>query len=312
MKSKVTPYIALFIGVFALSTSAIFVRLADAPSAIIAFYRLFFTALMLLPFLVFNKSAKSELKSLSKKDWLIGALSGVFLSMHYVLWFESLRFTSVASSTVIVTLQPLFSIVGGFFIFKERIGKKAIFGSFIAIVGCMIIGWGDFQISSEALFGDILAFVAAGIITAYFFVGQHLRKRLSAIPYSLIGYVSSSIFLAIYAYMQGASFVDYSPKTWQMFIGLAFVATILGQFIFNWLLKWLSTTVISMSIMGETIGAVVLSYFILNEAITLKQGVGIFIILLGIGIFLYNNRSVEDKSATVEEFIDTEEASRSI
>ncbi|MGB3368768.1 MAG: DMT family transporter [Acidaminobacteraceae bacterium] len=296
MKSKVTPYIALFIGVFALSTSAIFVRLADAPSAIVAFYRLFFTAIMLMPFLIFNKSAKSELKSLSKKDWLIGALSGVFLSMHYVLWFESLKYTSVASSIVIVTLQPLFSIVGGFFIFKERIAKKAIFGSFIAIVGSMIIGWGDFQISNEALFGDLLAFIAAGIITAYFFTGQHLRKNLSVISYSLIGYVSSSIFLAIYAYVQGASFTNYPLKTWQLFIGLAFVATILGQFTFNWLLKWLSTTVISMSIMGETIGAVLLSYFILNESITIKQAFGIMFILVGIGIFLYNNRNVEDKS----------------
>lgn len=304
MKSKVTSYIALFIGVLALSTSAIFVRLADAPSSIIAFYRLFFTAIMLIPFLIFNKSSLEELKTLSKKDCLIGAFSGLFLSMHYVLWFESLRFTSVASSTVIVTLQPLFSIVGGFFIFKERVSRKALFGSFIAILGCMIIGWGDFQVSSEALFGDVLAFIAAAIITAYFFTGQHLRKKLSAVPYSLIGYVSSSIFLAIYAYSQGASFTDYPLGTWKVFLGIAFVATILGQFIFNWLLKWLSTTVISMSIMGETIGAAILSYFILNESITSKQGLGIIVILIGIGIFLYNNREIDaDENILKESYV---------
>ena len=45
------------------------------------------------------------------------------------------------------------------------------------------------------------------------------------------------------------------------FIGLAFIATILGQTIFNWLLKWMSATVISMSILGETIGTCMLAYF---------------------------------------------------
>jgi len=294
MKVRVVSYIAVFIGVFSLSTSAVFVRLADAPSAITAFYRLFFTVLMLFPFLAFNKKNRDELISLSKKEWLLGILSGVFLALHYVLWFESLRYTSVASSTVIVTLQPLFSIAGGFFLFKERISKKALFGCFIAIIGCMIIGWGDLQVSKQALFGDLLAFVAAGIITAYFFMGQYLRKSLSVVPYSMLGYASSAFFLAIYAYSQHVPFLDYSTQTWKMFIALAFVATILGQFIFNWLLKWLSTTVISMSIMGETIGASFLSYIVLKEAISLQQGVGIVTILIGIATFLLNATTQEE------------------
>jgi len=296
MKVRFITYFALFIGVLSLSTSAIFVRLANAPSSIAAFYRLFFTVLMLFPFLAFNKSNREELLLLSKKEWSLGILSGLFLALHYVLWFESLRYTSVASSTVIVTLQPLFSIVGGFFLFKERISKKALMGCFIAIIGCMIIGWGDFQVSSQALFGDLLAFIAAGVITAYFFTGQYLRKNLSVVPYSMLGYTSSAVFLALYAMSQQVSFFSYSTQVWGLFIGLAFVATILGQFIFNWLLKWLSTTVISMSIMGETIGAACLSYLILNESISLLQATGIVIILLGIGIFLLNSAKSDASS----------------
>ena len=187
--------------------------------------------------------------------------------------------------------------LGGYFLFNERVGKKGILGALIAIGGCFVIGWGDFQISSQALFGDVLAFIAAGIITAYFLAGQHLRKKLSAIPYSLIGYVSSSIFLAAYSYIGGASFVGYDKNTWYMFIGIAIIATILGQFIFNGLLKWLSTTIISMSIMGESIGAALLSYFIIGEAISFKQGVGIVFILIGIGIFLYNSGSMGNNTS---------------
>lgn len=286
MKSPILSYAILFFGVFALSTSAIFVKLADAPAAIVAFYRLFFATIMLVPFLLISKKNRNELYSLSKKQWGLGLLSGIFLAAHYVLWFESLHYTSVASSTVIVTLQPLFSMIGGYFLFKERFSKGAVVGCLIAIVGSIVIGWQDFQISGQALFGDILAFIAAGIITAYFFVGQHVRKKLSLVPYSVISYGSSSLFLGIFAYSQKTSFFNYSAQTWWSFIGLALIATILGQTIFNWLLKWLSTSVISMSILGETIGTCILAYYILDEVISLQQGIGIVLILIGLALFL--------------------------
>ncbi|PEM44220.1 DMT family transporter [Bacillus toyonensis] len=286
MKSPIFSYFILFFGVFALSTSAIFVKLADAPAAIIAFYRLLFATVILLPLLLFNKRNRNELKTLSKKQWGFGFLSGLFLAAHYVLWFESLRYTSVASSTVIVTLQPLFSMIGGYFLFKERFTKGAVIGCFIAISGSIVIGWQDFQISGDALYGDILAFMAAGIITAYFFISQHIRKDLSLIPYSVISYGSSACFLGIFAYIQQQSFIHYATQTWLSFIGLAFIATILGQTIFNWLLKWMSATVISMSILGETIGTCVLAYFILSETITLQQALGISIIFIGLTLFL--------------------------
>ena len=286
MKSPILSYCILFFGVFALSTSAIFVKLADAPAAISAFYRLFFAALILLPLLLFNKNNRNEIKTVTRRQWGFGFISGLFLAAHYVLWFESLQYTSVASSTVIVTLQPLFSMMGGYFLFKERFTKGAIIGCLIAISGSIVIGWQDFQISGEALYGDILAFIAAGIITAYFFISQHVRKDVSLIPYSVISYGSSACFLGIFAYMQNESFIHYSTQTWLCFIGLAFVATILGQTIFNWLLKWMSATVISMSILGETIGTCILAYFILNEAISIQQALGISIIFIGLVLFL--------------------------
>ncbi|MFK9090950.1 DMT family transporter [Bacillus salipaludis] len=290
MKSPLISYMTLFFGVFALSTSAIFVKLADAPATITAFYRMFFATVMLLPFLLVNKKNRKELCLLSKNQWGLGLLSGVFLGAHYVLWFESLNYTSVASSTVIVTLQPLFSMTGGYFLFKERFSKGAVMGCLVAIAGSIVIGWQDFQISGQALFGDILAFIAAGVITAYFFIGQHVRKKLSLVSYSIIGYGSSILFLGVFAFSQQTPFFDYSVQTWWSFIGLAFFATILGQTIFNWLLKWLSTSVISMSILGETIGTCILAYLILDEVISLQQGIGIALILIGLASFLIQQR----------------------
>ena len=290
MKSKSAPYIILFFAVFFLSTSAIFVKIASAPASITAFYRLLFTALALLPFLIFKRENREELKRLTGKQWKLGVLSGFLLAVHYVLWFESLNYTSVASSTVIVCLQPLFALIGGFFIFREKYSKLALSGCLIAIFGSAVIGWGDFQVSDAALIGDIMALVAAAIIAGYFMVGQYVRKALTVIPYSVLSFGSGALFLALYSLGTGVSFTGYPSKTWGAFAGLAFMATILGQFIFTWLLKWLSASIISMSILGEAVGTCILSYFILSERITLQQGTGILIILAGLGLFLSQSK----------------------
>ena len=287
MQTGIMHYLTLFLGVFALSTSAIFVKLAGAPSSITAFYRLFFALLFLLPLLLLDKAYWQDLRSLSRRQWQTGLLSGLFLAIHYILWFESLNYTSVASSTVIVTLQPLFSFVGSYFLFKERFSTGAIISSIVALIGSFIIAWGDFQISMQALYGDLLAFIAAGFITAYFFIGQHMRQKLAVVPYSILGYAASAFFLAVYALSQQLSFIDYSQSTWTAFLGIAFISTILGQMLLNWLLKWLSTSVISMSILGETIGTCILAYFILGEIITLRQGIGIIVTLFGLGLFMF-------------------------
>ena len=180
--------IFLLIGVTALSMSAIFARLANAPSSITAFYRLLFSFIIILPVLLIRNL--EELKKVNKKDFLLSLISGISLAAHYSLWFQSLKYTSVASSTVIVTLQPLFSIVAGYFIFKERYTKLAILGFIIAIIGSVIIGWGDFQVSTTALIGDVLAFISAGLISTNFLLGQYIRKRLSALTYTGITYYS--------------------------------------------------------------------------------------------------------------------------
>ncbi|WP_295154921.1 DMT family transporter [uncultured Brachyspira sp.] len=280
----------LFIGVMALSASAIFVKLADAPSSIIAFYRIFISFLFISVITVSRKSARKEIKSLTKKEIILSIISGFSLALHYFLWFQSLNLTSVASSAVIVTLQPLFVFIAGHFFFKEKYSKIAILGFIIAVMGSVIIGLGDFQISSKALIGDFLAFISAGLISIYFIIGQYARKRLSALTWISLTYFSAFIFLGILSYTMGISFIGYSLNTWINILAITFISTMLGQVIFTWLLKYFSASIISMAILGEAAGTCILGYFILHETISFKQFAGISFILTGIGLFLYENK----------------------
>lgn len=285
MKQRAGSYGALMLGVLALSTSAIFVKLADAPSSVTAFYRLFFTALALAPFLVLDPGRRAQLRALEPRKAGLIVLSGLLLAIHYVMWFESLRYTSVSSSTVLVALQPLFSLLFSFLLLGERPRKSALAGCLIAIGGSAVIGWGDFQVSAGALLGDLLALAAAGVISLYFLIGQVIRRELDAVAYSVPGYLSSAAFLLAYTLAKGDPLTGWSGSTWAAFLGLAFLSTIGGQFVFNLLLKNLSATAVTMGILGEPVGTCILAFFILGERISPRQFLGIAVILLGLSVF---------------------------
>ena len=160
-----------------LSTSAIFVKLAEAPSGIIAFYRLLFTLCVLIPALLCRKKERKQLWQLSARQWRLAVVSGALLAIHWVMWFESLRYTSVASSTVLVSLQPLFSILWGGLLLHETVTKQGMAGVFLAIAGSVIIGWGDFQVSGAAFWGDVLSFASAGVTACIFLWGRFSGKN---------------------------------------------------------------------------------------------------------------------------------------
>lgn len=295
-KPVLHPYIALLIGVIAVSTSAIFVKLASAPAPITATYRLLFTVLLMTPFAI--RPLINEVFAITKREWVLAAVSGLFLAAHFILWFESLNYTSVTSSVVLVTLQPLFSFIGGYFVFKERLGLAAIMGGILAFLGSVIIGWGDFRIGGLALFGDFLALIAAGMVTGYWMIGQHMRKSLSLMTYTYIVYSMATLMLIVYSLLLNYSFYPYPTMDWIWFLLLAIIPTLLGHSIFNWVIKWVNASTVSMSILGEPIGSAILAYYIFSEKIHLAQWVGGLIILLGIYLFM--------KYKAVETLEDTE------
>ncbi|KGR82561.1 DMT family transporter [Lysinibacillus odysseyi] len=288
---KARPYIAIIIGVFSVSMSAIFVKLANAESAVIAFYRMFFSILIMSP--LFFLKYRKEIKLLNKKDWIFSAIAGVFLAFHFILWFESLNYTSVASSTVLVTLQPLFAFIGTYIFFKEKVSLQTIVAGSIAIIGSFLISWGDFLVSGSALYGDILALIACALITGYLLFGQDVRQRLSLITYTMVVYSVSTICLFFYVLIAGQSFGPYESTDWFWFGMLAIVPNLLGHTLFNWSLKWVSTNTISIAILFEPVGAAILAYFIFAEKLISSQIIGGIVVVGGISLFILDFKKMK-------------------
>ncbi|MCP3029248.1 DMT family transporter [Halobacillus sp. A5] len=285
------PILLLIVGVISISTSAIFVKLAgDAPSSITAFYRLAFAVIIMAPYVLLKHMP--DLKGVSGKDWGWAAVSGVFLALHFILWFESLNYTSVASSVVLVSMQPIFAFIGTFLFFKERFSAGAVLSMIIAVTGSVIISWGDFQVSGTALYGDLLALGGAVMVTGYFLVGQNLRKRLSMTSYTFIVYFVATAALLLYNIGLHVPLTGYSGNQWFIYLCLAVIPTFFGHSLFNWSLRWISASKISMSILLEPIGAAILAFIILGERISWAQWLGGSIVIFGLMLFIISTKKM--------------------
>lgn len=290
MKLKKPPLpvpVLMLIGIVAISFSAIFIKWSDAPASIQGMYRLLFTAILMLPF---AKSYTGEVRALRKKDWLMLILSGAMLALHFLLWMGSLKYTSVASSTMIMALEPVFIMLGVYFLYKEKTAISAIVGLAIAIGGVVFIGWGDIGISADHLKGDLLSVGGTIAVAIHMLIGQKLIVRMPPYLYSLIVFLSAAGVFAVYNMVMGISFVHYPAREWGVFVLLAVIPTVFGHILFNWLLQYVSATTVSMNILGEPVGASILAYFLLGEQLTLLQWTGGLLVVIGLAVYLYTGR----------------------
>ncbi|NLI11203.1 MAG: DMT family transporter [Peptococcaceae bacterium] len=289
-ESLINPLAAVLLGVAAVAFSSIFTKLATAPPLVIAFYRLAFTVALLAP-LALNAGGRQELRGIKRRDLGMAALAGAFLALHFSVWITSLNYTSVASSTVLVTMQPLFVVTGGVLLLKEKIGIRGLAGAAIALAGSVLIGINDFQLGGTALKGDILAFSGAFFVAVYVMIGRKLRSGLSLFPYVFVVFGSAAAVLLIFNLAAGTRFYPYPAFDWLWFFALAVVPTILGHTVFNWALRYVKAVVVSVSILGEPVGATILAYFIFQEIPGLLQVAGGITVIFGLCVFISSVRN---------------------
>jgi drug/metabolite transporter (DMT)-like permease len=282
------PAIALVSGVLAISTGAVFAKLADAPSLVIAAYRVGIASLILIPLAWWK--AQDELVRLSLKDIILAFVSGFFLALHFAAWISSLSFTSVTNSVVLVNTNPLWVGLLTPLINKEKIKTTAAVSIFISILGGIIIGAEDFSIGAEALFGDFLALMGGICAAFYLLLGRNLRKKVSLIPYISVCYGSAAIVLWMLVLGFGLKFYGFSGQTITAFWAMALIPQLIGHTSYNWALKWFSASTIAVSLLGEPIGATILAYFIFNEKLTWSKLIGGALILSAICITAYGEK----------------------
>ncbi len=276
------PMIMIVTGVIGISLSSIFVKNSTAPSAVTAAFRLLWTVLLMTPVVIGKKDVRNELRHIDKKNWVLGCLSGVFLAIHFVLWFESLQHTTVASSTTIVCTEVIWVSLGFCLFMKGKLSKKAIAAIAVTFAGSMLIAYADSSSGGAHLYGDTLALLAAIAVAVYMLIGRVVRENVSTTVYTYVVYAACAVTLVSVTLVQGFSLFDYGISAIVVGFLLAVFSTILGHSIFSWCLKYFSPSFVSASKLCEPVVAAILAVFLFGEVPALLQVLGGMMILGGV------------------------------
>ncbi len=270
----------LIIGLIAISFASIFIKLCNAPSLIIAAYRLTIASVFYISFTRIRSGP--ILVAYSKSQLKIVLYSGIFLTIHFATWITSLKFTSVASSVVLVQSAPIFVALGSFIVLREKPSKLMLLGILIALSGSIIISAHDFSLDRNSLVGNLLAMAGAIGAAGYLLAGRKLRAKIDTFHYVTAVYSVSAILLVILAILSKAPLVGYSSKTYLLLIAIAFIPQVIGHTTVNWALKYFTATAVAVIILGEPIGASILALVILGETLSFIKIMGGLIILIGV------------------------------
>jgi len=279
-RPKHFPVVILGVGIVAVSTGAIFARLADAPALVTAAYRVGLATLILLPFTLWKAGA--ELRGLSRRQVGLAGLSGLFLALHFALWIASLDYTSVANSVVLVNTVPLWVALLAPLVTSDRIGRRTVLSAVLCVGGAAAIGAEGASLGGDVLRGDMLAVGGAMAAAVYIVLGRKLRANLSLLSYVTVCYGCAAVTLWLLVLILRLPVLGFSTQTYWAFLGMAVISQVVGHTSYNWSLKWFSSSLVAVSLLGEPIGSSILAYFIFGEELTMVKLAGGGLILVGI------------------------------
>ncbi len=278
-----------------MSVSAILVRFSEAPSMVLVFYRMLFTALLMSPFILWRY--RLEIRSISRPDMMMCIASGVILALHFFTYFESLRYTSITSNLVLVNTSAFFVAIISLIVFKERMPFKGWLAILITFIGSFIISMSDLSFGGDnALYGDFLAILGALFFSFYAVIGRKERRDISVMTYTFIIYSVATLTSLVLLLISGEQMVGYEGKDYLCALGMAVFCTLLGHTVYNWGFKYVTASFVSVVALSEPIFGTILGILFFGEVPTMYIFIGSIVTLFGMYLFaMIENRSENDK-----------------
>ncbi|MFM6978008.1 MAG: DMT family transporter [Micrococcales bacterium] len=281
-----TDLVGLLIAVVFASSAATLMHANEAPSLAIAFWRNALAAVVLLP-MVFKH--RPEIRKLSKAQWRPIAAAGLFLGIHFATWVPSVKLTSIASATALVSTQVVFAAL-----FAVLAGRKApriqALGIAVALVGVVVLTGIDFSISPTAIAGDLLALIGAVLVAAYMHNGQKVRSLLPLTVFTGLVYLIAAITLLIVCLAMGVPLFGYSLNSWLLIFAVTIFAQFGGHTFYNRALRSFSPTAVSISILFQIPVATIIGWIFVGQAPSVELIPAAILIAIGMIIVIRSER----------------------
>jgi drug/metabolite transporter (DMT)-like permease len=289
-RPPVPPAAALLVAVIAVSWSGPLVRFTDAPALAVAAWRLLLSTAFIAVVLLLRRQ---PLPRLTRRDMLLALLGGAFLAAHFWSWIASLDYTTVSSSVVLVSTQPVFVALLSGVVLGEAATRRQWAGILVAVAGAAVIAWGDFALGGPALFGDLLALAGAVFVSIYYVIGRRLRTELDLWWYIGIIYGIAAAVLTLAALaLPGVRLTGYGGSDWLVFLALAAGPMMLGHTGVNYALRYVRAYVANLALLGEPVGATLIAWLLpaIAEVPGPQTLIGGVLIVTGIALTIVRRR----------------------
>jgi len=246
----------LGVAVAFISSSAPIIALTAAPALAIAFWRCFLGAGLTAPWIALRQRA--HLRRVRPREWATVALAGAFLGAHFATWIPSVRLTTIASSTALVATQPVWAAL-----FAARRGtrlpRSAWAGIAVALGGVLVLTGVDVSVDPRHLVGDLLALLGAVLAAAYVTASEQARRTVSTAVLTTGLYATAAALLLVLCLVVRTPLAGFPVPAWGLIVLLTLGAQLLGHTLINKVLATTSATVVSLAILLEVPGAVLIA-----------------------------------------------------
>ena len=270
---------ALAAAVVAVSFGAPLARLTDAAPLAVAMWRMTLAAAMLVPWATLQPGPRLPVRNRPQ-----ALLAGVLLGMHFGLWIPSLWLTSVSSSVVLVSTQPLWVLALSPWLLRVQIGGRNLASVAAALAGVGIIAGGDVTFARHAVLGDVMAFAAAGCMAGYLIVGKKLRADVPLLRYLGVVYGGAALTLIAAVAVLGVKPWPATAAAWLPLLAMAAVPTLVGHTLLNWALAHTQAYRVNLAVLFEPVVASLLTWAFLGEAPPLHVVPGAVLVLGAIAL----------------------------
>jgi drug/metabolite transporter (DMT)-like permease len=259
-RPTVSPTGALVVAVLAISWAGPLVRFTAAPALAVSAWRLLISVAFIAVVLLIRGT---PMPRLARRDWLFAVAAGLFLALHFWSWIASISLTTVSSSVVLVSTQPVFVALLSGILLRERATPRQWAGIAVAVTGAVVIAWGDFALGPTAILGDALALAGAVFVSIYYVIGRRLRLQVDLWWYIFIIYgIAALALVLVIAAMPGVPLTGFPARDWLVFAALAAGPMMLGHTAVNYALRYVRAYIANLAILGEPIGATIIAWLL--------------------------------------------------
>lgn len=278
----------LSLAVLAVSTTGPLIAATDAAALSIAFWRVALGSAVIGVWVLLRH--RVELFALSRREWSLLVLAGLFLGAHFATWVPSLRFTSVASSTALVATQPVWAAL----IARARgldVPRQAWIGIGVALIGVVALTGIDVSLDPRSLLGNGLALAGAVLAALYMTVTEQARTTVSTLTTTFVLFGSAAGFTLIVALLFGEPLTGFSTQAWTLILALTVIGQLIGHGLFNRVVATTSATIVSLAILLEMPGATIIAAIALGQLPPLTVLPAVALIFAGLVIVIRSIRS---------------------